>query len=150
MRGILQGNYYSASEIIFCFKELEHVNATVLTDTFQLPLDVDEANRDLDILRVAAEADRSVPAFPQTTMSCYVHLLRLRIIDSEIQHKVYRVDCVKSPESIYKMTDILLAKLQAWKDVIPPESTHWDPRDRQTFRGDEYRSYDSYVSSVVV
>ncbi|KUJ08658.1 uncharacterized protein LY89DRAFT_676572 [Mollisia scopiformis] len=112
-----------------------------------LPLDVDEANRDLNVLKAAAEVDRSVPAFPQTTMSCYIHLLRLKVIDSEIQHKIYRVDRVKSPETIYKTTDLILEKLYAWKAAIPPESTHWDPSDRQSFRGDEYRSYDSHMAS---
>lgn len=111
----------------------------------KLPLDVDEANQDLEVLRRASEADTSYPAFPQTTMTCYIHLLRLRRIDSDIQHTLYRVDCPNSAKNAYKTTDMFLEKLIAWKDAIPQQSTHWDPTNRHNFRGDEYQSYASYV-----
>ncbi|KAH6669955.1 fungal-specific transcription factor domain-containing protein [Halenospora varia] len=113
----------------------------------ELPLDVDEANQDLEVLRKASEADKTKPASPQSSLTCFIHLLRLRIIDSEIQHSIYRVDCRSSSKSVYQKTDAFLEKLIAWKDAIPPQSTQWDPADRHKFRGDEYQSYDSYMAS---
>jgi hypothetical protein len=103
------------------------------------------------VLRRATDADRARPAFPQTTMTCYIHLLRLRIIDSEIQHDIYRVDNRNSAKTIYQTTDDFLERLSAWRDAIPPQSTHSsqpDPTNRNNFRGDEYRSYDSYVCGI--
>lgn len=116
-----------------------------------LPLDVDEANRDIDVLRQAssAEVDKTIPAFPQKTMTCFIHLLRLRRIDSDIQHHIYRVDRRTTSKDIYEATDMFLEKLTAWKDAIPHESTEWDPTNRHEFRGDEYRSYDSYVCPIL-
>lgn len=112
-----------------------------------MPLDVDEATQDIEVLRKAAEADRSKPAFPQTTLTCYIHLIRLRRIESDIQHTIYRVDKPAVSSSIYKTTDMFLDKLAAWRDAIPLQSTEWDPTNRTNFRGDEYSSYDSYMAS---
>lgn len=115
----------------------------------ELPLDVDEANEDLETLRRATLQDRSKPAVPQTSMTAFIHLLRLKRIEAEIQHKIYRVDKVKSAEWLYKTTDVFLEKLIAWKVAIPPEATCAQPEstDRQNFRGDEYRRYDNYMAS---
>ncbi len=79
-------------------------------------------------------------------MTCFIHLLRLKMIESEIQHKVYRVDNAKSPKTIYETTDRFLERLTAWKDAIPPQSNLWDSTNPKNFKGDEYRRYDSYVS----
>jgi hypothetical protein len=78
-------------------------------------------------------------------MTCWIHLLRLKIIDSDIQHNIYRVDRRNSAKGSYQTTDMYLERLVAWKAAIPPQSNQWDPSDRQNFRGDEYQSYDSYV-----
>ncbi|PVH71530.1 hypothetical protein DL98DRAFT_596856 [Cadophora sp. DSE1049] len=87
----------------------------------ELPFDVDEAIQDVEVLRKAASQDRTRPAHPQTTMSCFIHLLRLKILESEIQHKIYRVDSARSLPAIYKSTDIFLERLNAWKDAIPSQ-----------------------------
>ncbi|RDI86727.1 hypothetical protein Vi05172_g3157 [Venturia inaequalis] len=114
-----------------------------------LPLDVDEATQDLNLLRKATTQDRSRPAVPQTSMTTFIHLLRLKRIEADIQHKIYRVDKAKSAEWLYKKTDIFLERMIAWKDAIPPEATsaQLDSTDRQTFRGDEYRRHDNYMAS---
>lgn len=114
-----------------------------------LPLDVDEATQDLDVLRKAATQDRSRPAVPQTSMTTFIHLLRLKRIEADIQHKIYRVDKAKSVEWLYKKTNTFLEQMIAWKDAIPPEATsaQLDSTDRQNFRGDEYRRYDNYMAS---
>lgn len=108
-------------------------------------MDVDEANQDLEVLQKAAMADKTIPAFPQTSMSTFVHLLRLKILDSEIQHNIYRVDRPHSSKGVYQSTDRFLERLQAWKEAIPPQSMQWGTTEGNNFRGDEYMSYDSYV-----
>ena len=118
-----------------------------LTDPNQLPSDVEEANQDVEVLRMAANADKSAPAYPRTTMSTFIHLLRLKIIESDIQHNVYRVDRPSVSKAIHQLTDTFLERLYAWRDAIPPQSKEWGPADRHKFRGDEYMSYDSYVGS---
>lgn len=114
-----------------------------------LPLDVDEATQDLNVLRKAATQDRSRPAVPQTSMTTFIHLLRLKRIEADIQHKIYRVDKAKSAEWLYKKTNTFLEQMIAWKDAIPPEATsaQLDSADRQNFRGDEYRRFDNYMAS---
>lgn len=111
----------------------------------ELPLDVDENTRDLEVFRKAAQQDRSRPAQPQTTMTCFVHFVRLKRIESDIQHTIYRVDSPQCPKDVYQTTDRFLAQLQAWRDAIPIESTQEDPSDPQMFAGNDYRRYDNYV-----
>lgn len=82
-------------------------------------------------------------------MSTFIHLIRLKIIESNIQHDIYRVDRPNASKSIHQATDIFLERLYAWRDAIPPQSKQWGPTDRHQFRGDEYMSYDSYVSCNV-
>lgn len=109
---------------------------------------MDEATQDLEELRKAALQDPSIPAYPQTTMTTIVHLLRLKRIESEIQHKIYRVDRSKSFKTICATTDAFLERLRAWKDAIPPQSKQYDLFNSQTVAGNDYRTYDSYVSST--
>lgn len=119
------------------------------TEYVQLPLDVDEANQSLEALSAAATQDRTVPARPQTTMSTFIHLVRLKRIESEIQHKIYRVDHAKSSSMINAITDGFLERLYAWKDAIPPESTQVDSTNPISLKDNVYRSYDSYVSQAL-
>jgi hypothetical protein len=110
----------------------------------KLPLEVDEATQDLEELRRASAQDRTKPANPPTTMTTIVHLIRLKRLESEIQHKLYRVDKTKPADAIYETTDRYLEKLQAWRDAIPaavPQCTG----SRASIHGDDYRTYDSYV-----
>lgn len=79
-------------------------------------------------------------------MSTFIHLLRLKIIESDIQHNIYRVDLPSASKLIHQSTDTFLERLYAWRDAIPPQSKQWGPADRHKFRGDEYMSYDSFVS----
>lgn len=111
----------------------------------ELPLDVDEATQDIEDLRRAAEQDPSKPASPQTTMTTVIHLLRLKILESEIQHKIYRVDRLKSSASTCRTTDGFIERLYAWRDAIPPESTGSPLLDSASVDGNDYRGYDSYV-----
>lgn len=106
----------------------------------QLPLDIDEATQDLDVLWKATEQNRSVPAYPPTTMSTLIHLLRLKRIESEIQHKIYRVDKVKSSQEIHVETNSFLERLHTWKSAIPQHQANQAMAENQVYLG-----YDSYV-----
>lgn len=79
----------------------------------QLPLDVNEAIENLEELRKAASQDRSKPVYPQTTMTTIIHLFRLKRIESEIQHEIYRVDRSKSTKDVCATTDAFLERLHA-------------------------------------
>jgi hypothetical protein len=114
-----------------------------------LPLDVDEATQDVEVLRRAASQDPSKPAYPQTSMTTIIHLLRLKRLESEIQHKIYRVDRLKSSKAICATTDGFLDKLRAWKEAIPPQSKHFELLDPTTVGGNDYRTYDSYASAGI-
>lgn len=122
-----------------------------LSDRFidaDLPLDVDEDTRDLGVYQRAAKQDRSRPARPQTTMSCFIHLVRLKRIESDIQHTIYRVDSPACPKDVCEATDMFLTQLQAWKDAIPVECTQNEALDLESFEGNDYRRYDNYVRAL--
>jgi hypothetical protein len=73
-------------------------------------------------------------------MSTLIHLFRLKKIESEIQHQLYRVDKVKTPHEVSAQTDVFLERLRAWKSAIPQHKIPPDQTEHQV-----YRSYDSYV-----
>jgi hypothetical protein len=78
-------------------------------------------------------------------MTTIVHLIRLKRLESEIQHKLYRVDKTKSADAIYETTDRYLEKLEAWKAAIPAAIPQVSSGSRSSVHGDDYRTYDSYV-----
>lgn len=88
---------------------------------------------------------------PPTTLSYFIHMVSLRKIASDIQHTVYRVD--KPVEFSDSITESFLARLNKWKEEIPPESLndqnhdpsndHFDTPARLHLRG----SYVSVLSS---
>ncbi|KAL2212084.1 hypothetical protein CC79DRAFT_1364368 [Sarocladium strictum] len=108
----------------------------------ELPLDVDEAIQDPEILKKAKEQDRSVPAFPPTNLSTLIHLIRLKRIESAIQHTIYRVDRLMPPQELFEHTNRFLEKLQNWKDCIPSYMHSQENADNQIYLG-----YDSYMAS---
>jgi hypothetical protein len=115
-------------------------------------LDVDEANQSIAVLRRAAESNPQVPAQPPTTLTCYIHLTRLKRIESEIQHEIYRVDHPHNAGDAQIATEKFLDRLRTWKDLIPPVTAEWDneahgvSRRKSNSRENEYHSLDSYVS----
>ncbi|KFA70194.1 hypothetical protein S40285_04420 [Stachybotrys chlorohalonatus IBT 40285] len=107
-----------------------------------LPLDVDEDTQDLEILCKATEQDRSIPPSPPTSMSTLIHLLRLKRIESEIQHTIYRVDRMEASQDICIQTNTFIDKLHAWKNAIPQQKLHQEMMENQV-----YLSYDSYMAA---
>ncbi len=77
-----------------------------------LPLDIDEADIDPAVaVRNLAGAHRT------TTLSTFIHLTKLRIIESNIQQNIYRVD--RDSEVSDAEIDGFLEQLDAWKRAIP-------------------------------
>ncbi|RDW58435.1 hypothetical protein BP5796_12365 [Coleophoma crateriformis] len=101
----------------------------------ELPLDVDEECQDPQVFRQTEPSD--APAFPSTTLTCFLHSVRLKRIESRIQHKIYRVDVLSN--NLALKTEKFLDILAAWKSAIPP---HSHPRDDH--------SMNAYVSVAVV
>jgi hypothetical protein len=87
--------------------------------TVQFPLDIDEDCNDLDMFRQAAMAVNHSPACPPTSLTPFIHFLRLRMIESKIEHVMYRRNRrgPADPALIQNFID----RLAAWKDAIPIE-----------------------------
>lgn len=92
----------------------------------ELPVDVNESIQDETSLRKALEASRSrcegdAPK-TSTSLSPFVHIIRLRQIESQIQQTIYRVDrpTVPSVAQVEKFIGIL----EDWKERIPRDARH--------------------------
>jgi hypothetical protein len=82
-------------------------------------------------IRNLVNPDPNEQASPSTSLSCFIHVTRLRRIESEIQQSIYRVDeqTLTPPTTI----NSFLCTLESWKERIPPDFEHQDT---------EYYSYD--------
>ncbi|KAK5174417.1 uncharacterized protein LTR77_001497 [Saxophila tyrrhenica] len=86
----------------------------------ELPLDIDEAVED-DATVLQAAQDQNDPSRWQTsTLTPFIHRLRLKRIESEIQHLVYRVDIQDGAST--SLIDHFLDRLSSWKHQIPLEA----------------------------
>ena len=107
----------------------------------ELPSDVDESEEDPVVLRMAASRIGQ-PAICSTSMSCFIHICRLRIIESNIQQNIYRVD---QPDIEVTEIDRFLQQLEAWKDAIPQDAQR---SPTSTSNGTSFAGRDYYVSST--
>ncbi|KAK5120928.1 hypothetical protein LTR85_005712 [Meristemomyces frigidus] len=83
----------------------------------ELPLDVDEACQDIRALQLAAMLDANMPRTESTTLTAFLHILRIRRIESSIQQTIYRVD---RPVSVTDAAvDCYLEQLEHWRLMIP-------------------------------
>lgn len=85
----------------------------------EFPTDIDEDVHDLETLQQAAKKTTDCPASPPTTLTPFVHLMRLRRIESKIEHITYRVD--RHSETTPAVLQAFLDELAAWKKAIPLE-----------------------------
>lgn len=107
----------------------------------ELPLDVDEACEDIQAIIQAAKMRSNVPRNPPTTLTSFVHRVRLKRIESQIQHLIYRVDRpLKVPDNIIQS---FLAQLTTWKDTLPEVAYNIVDSKSQPFDG-----IDIYVRSL--
>ena len=85
----------------------------------QLPLDIDEAETNVEVYRARAEAESQPGSYPQknTSLSMFLRIVKLRMIDSEIQQTIYRVD----KHSDYTAADVdrFISQLAEWHSTIP-------------------------------
>jgi len=102
------------------------------------PLDVDESCQNLEILEQAAKLDPSTPRAESTSLTAFLHILRLRRIESSIQQSIYRVD--ERIDVTDAEIDEYLCRLENWKSMIPLDAKAQYDRDSIAFDG-----YDYYV-----
>ncbi|KAI1101459.1 fungal-specific transcription factor domain-containing protein [Jackrogersella minutella] len=101
----------------------------------ELPLDINEDNLDNEVIRQASMRINDIPVHPSSTLTSFIHRTRLKQIESEIQHDVYRVD---RPNDVSDATiSEFLNRLNTWKDNIPFETTHYVHRQENPFEGAE-------------
>ncbi|KAI1454265.1 fungal-specific transcription factor domain-containing protein [Annulohypoxylon moriforme] len=101
----------------------------------ELPLDINEDTLDNEVIRQAAMRASDIPVCPSSTLTSFIHRTRLKRIESEIQHNVYRVD---RPNDVSDATiGEFLNRLNAWRDAIPFETTHYVHKQENPFEGAE-------------
>ncbi|RDW85138.1 hypothetical protein BP6252_02728 [Coleophoma cylindrospora] len=92
----------------------------------ELPLDIDEATDSELAIQQAAQLATEIPRNPPTTLTSFVHRVRLKRIESEIQHLLYRVDRpIKASDSIIQD---FLNQLYAWRDMLPKDAKNFDDK----------------------
>ncbi len=94
----------------------------VLTVTYQLPLDVDEANTSFQALHAAAVCQQSnAPTRTPTTLTWSILEIKMKRIIASIQHEIYRVDTDVSPSR--ELINDLLEALEKWKAEATSQSS---------------------------
>jgi hypothetical protein len=94
----------------------------------ELPLDVNESVQDIATLAAAPVTPKTVnpsqaPAH-STSLSCFIHICRLRRIESHIQQSVYRVD---QPSDVPEIeVQSFIRQLEEWKEGIPCDARQHD------------------------
>ncbi|KAI1376409.1 fungal-specific transcription factor domain-containing protein [Hypoxylon crocopeplum] len=101
----------------------------------ELPLDINEDTTDDEIVRQAAMRASNIPVNPPNTLTSFIHRTRLKQLESEIQHDVYRVD---RPNDVSDgIINSFLDRLNAWKDAIPYQTAHYVHRQENAYEGAE-------------
>lgn len=101
----------------------------------ELPFDIPEETIDDEVVRQASAHVSDIPVNPPSSLTSFIHRTRLKKIESEIQHIVYRVDQPgKIPDSII---DAFLDRLHIWKDTIPYEARNYVHRQDEAYEGVE-------------
>ncbi len=107
-----------------------------------LPLDIPEETVDDEVVRRASAHISNVPANPGNSLTSFIHRLRLKKIESEIQHIIYRVDQLdKIPDG---MIDTFLDRLTIWNDTIPYEARNYVHKQDDAYEGVEFYTIHYY------
>lgn len=104
-----------------------------------LPLDVDEATTDSELRKLptsTSSLEQHSAPLNSTTMSSFVHVVRLRQIESAIQRKVYRVDRAKNV--LESEIDGFIEQLERWKTMIPLDTKHFIDKETEPYDGYDY------------
>jgi hypothetical protein len=102
----------------------------------KLPIDVDEACQDIQELEEASRLDPDVVRTESTSLTAFLHILRLRRIESSIQQTIYRVD--QSTNVTDVEIDYYLEKLENWKKFIPLDAKKQSDQASIPFDGYDY------------
>lgn len=103
-----------------------------------LPLDVDEATEDIAVLQEAFEHQPTTARQTSTTLSLFVQMIKLRMIESRIQEQVYRVD--SAVEASDAEIDAFVSELAEWKAMIP-----LDVQNKPDYNSRPIDAYENYV-----
>ncbi|KAK2759365.1 hypothetical protein FQN54_002843 [Arachnomyces sp. PD_36] len=101
-----------------------------------LPFDVDEENEDVSVLEKAASLDQNARRTTSSSMSSFLHIVRLRKIESKIQQTVYRVDSTTGVSDA--IIDGFLDELSTWKSLIPLDTRKKTDLEARAFDGYDY------------
>jgi hypothetical protein len=102
----------------------------------QLPLDVDEHCQDIHVLEQASKVDPDIARTESTSLTAFLHILRLRRIESSIQQTIYRVD--QSTNVTDAEIEFYLDQLENWKRLIPLDAKKQVDRESTAFDGYDY------------
>ncbi|RDW60223.1 hypothetical protein BP5796_11829 [Coleophoma crateriformis] len=99
----------------------------------ELPLDINEEIEDLDVILKAAEIRTDYPLNPSTSLTSFVHHIRLKRIESEIQQTIYRVNSTTpiANDTIQGFLD----RLSVWERLLPMASYRFEDHRLQPFDG---------------
>lgn len=102
----------------------------------EMPLDLDEAEDDVNKVQyVTARLSQSGTA-EYSTLTPFIHRLRLKFIESKIQHVAYRVD--KSEPLSGISVDGFLNQLDDWYRRIPLQAKQFEPKLDEPYDGTEF------------
>lgn len=102
----------------------------------QLPLDVEEDCQDMEALEKASKVETNVVRETSTSLTAFLHVLRLRRIESSIQQTIYRVD--QSTNATDAEIQVYLDQLEKWKSLIPLDAKVQVDREVVPFDGYDY------------
>jgi hypothetical protein len=86
----------------------------------KLPLDINETTVEVEEIAEANPLHHLHPSSPPTSLTNFIHTIRLRRIQSEIQQAIYRVDQEIDPPD--EIIENLLEKLAKWRDLVPDDA----------------------------
>lgn len=102
----------------------------------QLPFDVEESCQDIHALEKASKVDLNIVRTESTSLTAFLHILRLRRIESSIQQSIYRVD--QSTNVTDAEIEFYLDQLEEWRKLIPLNAKKQIDRDPIPFDGYDY------------
>lgn len=108
---------------------------------------MDEDCQDLHVLEQASKVDPNSVRTESTSLTAFLHILRLRRIESSIQQTIYRVD--QSTNVTDAEVELYLDQLENWKSLIPLDAKRKVDRDSVAFDGYDYYGKFDLFSNVL-
>lgn len=102
----------------------------------ELPLDLDVSLDSDELVQNVARAKGSEERQPTSNLTPFIHRTRLKRLESEIQHTVYRVD-LNGEVSDSVITDFL-GRLEQWRADFPQDAKAYPDSSRQPHDGLEF------------